>query len=413
MSPLIIAAAIFTAILLTLRGYWSFAALLVARCVTVVTVVPYVTRVYVLSGVGSDATFYKQQVSLLQQGIIHVSFSLTDGTANIIFINARLQELLHVGPTFLTIFLQIPIVLISARIWRYARPALPKATRTFTLLVIAWAPSMVFWTSNYGKDTWVFLGSILILSGVLGAHHKRGGSPRIEIGQILAGVLVISAFKPYIALALVTGLLFRAGFGRTRKGRRVSLGRQLMKLSSLLLLTWIAFLLQRHSLGTGNGSLLNQIGQKADLLSSGGSALGLGSASSLGGLILRAPSSLIATFFRPSPIDAHSTFIWLVTLEVIAFWIGCILTTARVRHSDAISVDNQSGTQQVGRIGLIALLILGTALAPVLGNLGTLARVRVFDFPYLAFLPCYLAGLRSARAATTQRLRLAPATGRS
>jgi hypothetical protein len=403
---MIIALVALSVIMLTLRGFWSFGALLVARCVAVVTVIPYVTRVYVASGVGSDATFYKQQAALLQQGMIHISFSLTDGTANIIVINGRLQQLLHIDPTFLTVLLQIPIVLVSARIWRYARPVLPKAARTFTLLVMAWAPSMIFWTSNYGKDAWVFLGALLILSGVLGAHHKRDAKLRVEIGQIIAGVLVISAFKPYIALALVTGLLFRAGFARMKNGYRVSLGRQLLKVISLLVLAWIAFLLQRHSLGSGSGSLLNQIGTKADLLSSGGSALSLGSASSLGGLILRAPSSLIATFLRPSVLDAHSTFIWVVTLEVVTFWVGCILTTARVRRSNAVLVDEKGGVQQVGRIGLIALLILGTALAPVLGNLGTLARVRVFDYPYLAFLPCYFAGVRAAPANAVAKLRL-------
>jgi hypothetical protein len=265
---------------------------------------------------------------------------------------------------------------------------------------------MIFWTTNYGKDIWVYLGAILVLSSALAIYSKGSRLISWEVTAILGGLLLISVLKPYITLALIAGLLFQAGFGRTRQWYRVPLGRQILKISGLIIIAWIAFRLERNLLGGSAGqSLLQQVSQKADLLSSGGSAISLGSASSVAGVVARTPFSLLATFFRPSVFDAHSVFTWVVTLEVAAFWIGCVFTTYRIRQSGFDS-ETGRGAHQMGRVGLIALLILGTALAPVLGNLGTLARVRVFDYPYLAFLPCYFAGLRSAKARVAARSRI-------
>jgi len=198
-------------------------------------------------------------------------------------------------------------------------------------MVLVWAPSMIFWTTNYGKDIWVYLGAILVLSSALAIYSKGSRLISWEVTAILGGLLLISVLKPYITLALIAGLLFQAGFGRTRQWYRVPLGRQILKISGLIIIAWIAFRLERNLLGGSAGqSLLQQVSQKADLLSSGGSAISLGSASSVAGVVARTPFSLLATFFRPSVFDAHSVFTWVVTLEVAAFWIGCVFTTYRL-----------------------------------------------------------------------------------
>lgn len=128
------------------------------------------------------------------------------------------------GPSKLAGFLVFSWLGFLGLYWFYRafRTAVPEGDHRLYALLLFFLPSLLFWPSSIGKESWMMATLGLAAYGVAGVlHRRRGGILRLVLG--LWGAAMV---RPHVALLLLAGLGMAVLLHRSAHlaGRRASLG---------------------------------------------------------------------------------------------------------------------------------------------------------------------------------------------
>jgi hypothetical protein len=194
------------------------------------------------------------------------------------------------------------LVYLAASVTMGATPSNPRKRERLSLLyVLALCPSVLFWSSILGKEPVVLLGIAAYILGVARTYRRRNAS---GLPLAIAGVLLASCIRPWLAAILLLPLAVFAVFGLRRTGTRVLV--ILMAVGALRASAAVSS--SRLGLKSGDDALTSATKLNASF-SNGGSAQKSGMEdSSLETVVGFAPLGMFAALFRPLPGEVNNIF---------------------------------------------------------------------------------------------------------
>ena len=257
------------------------------------------------------------------------------------------------------------------------------------LYVLAFAPSILFWSSILGKDPIVLLGIALCTYGFIGWYRER--ERRYAIVFVL-GVVVASAMRPWLAPILLAPLPVVAV--RLASG---PLRRTAWLVAGVVLALLMVKLVRQYT----NIASIQDVVDTADSLAR---ALAMGGSgqepprplTSVGSLVTFLPLGLFTALFRPLPGEVPNPFGVMAGVENVALLLFAGFAALRARLRDF---------RDPVVLWAVALLAAWGGLYAFLSysNLGSAARFKLQILPVLLLLLLYLARRRPQGARVTQR----------
>lgn len=280
-------------------------------------------------------------------------------------------------------------------------------------LCLFFYPSVAFWSSLLGKDSWMFFFLGLMTYGLT----KMLADPRpANIWPLAVGAWFVTMIRPPIGAVIIIGTV--TAFLVASRGWMMRLRGPTMILRPIIFIgfgivlvlgSYAAVIRPLARYGVFGGEHATPIhglvalgierhvgGATDDLEEGAGSAVrkGISVNASMRELLLFLPESLVTFFFRPHIFEAHNVLARMAALDSTLL---LLLIMARWRHAVA-------AVRGFGRHPLIAFALVVTALLSVglsfESNLGTLVRHRVMVMPFLFLL---LAGPREQPPVPTER----------
>lgn len=288
--------------------------------------------------------------------------------------------------------------------YRAYRIAIPEGDHRRYALLLFFLPTLVFWPSSIGKESWMMFTLGISAYGAARIFTQRlGGFAVVGVG--LVGTAVI---RPHLSLLVFVGLSIgyvlrrpvRAG-GRLPSGKL--LGIAVLAVAGVLLVGRFQsyFHIDQFESG-GVQELLDQTAEKS--AGGGGSDFEAINATKNP---LQFPLAVVTVLFRPFPFEANSAPALVASLEgaliagLFLLWWRRVLAAAR----------------QLVRSSFVAMSAIFTLLYVIafstIGNFGLLARQRSLVYPFLIVLLTIPAAAGAhRRAAAAQRwVRQGEATG--
>jgi hypothetical protein len=253
------------------------------------------------------------------------------------------------------------------------RLAVPEANhRRYTVLVL-FLPSMVFWTSNLGKDSWmIFTLGLASYGSARLLRRSRGGYLLVALG--VAGTYMV---RPHMAAligaSLALAFLVRLGDDSIRRsGVTWVVGLALIMVGAGYVgAHWAADLMGDEDATT------SAVLERTDAMTAEGG-------SKFDGRSVRSPGDLmhavITVPFRPFPTEAHNVPALLTSFEGLLL-LGLVLASVG-RASSALRLSVRRPY-----VGLCAIYCLGFIIAfASVNNFGILVRQRTQMLPFLLVL---------------------------
>lgn len=273
--------------------------------------------------------------------------------------------------------------------WRAFRVAVPDGDWKRYALLVFLLPSLVFWPSSIGKESWMMLVIGLISYGVarmLAGRHF--GLPILALGLLGAAMV-----RPHIALIAILSL-FAAYFLR-RSPRPTLLGPAAkIVVLAILAVGTLAVMSQMESffgVKTIDTQSADQILAKTTQQSSqGGSKIQVTRPTSP----IDSAQAAVAVLFRPWPYEASNVQTAVASLEG-AFLLGLLVLSYR----RLLSIPRAMFRRPYVAYALLYTLIFSYAFSAI-GNFGILSRERVQVYPLLLVLVCIPVGFGSRDDAT-------------
>ncbi len=259
-------------------------------------------------------------------------------------------------------------------LFRAFRIALPDGDgRRYALLVLL-LPSMLYWPSSIGKESWLVLFVGVTALGAAKYFARRPGSiPLLALGAAGAGIV-----RPHVALLLFAGLVIAQLFRPAGSGASDLLA----KGAGILMLGGVALVLTRQSaslLGIDDLSwqaVSESVDWAAGQTTQGGSAFAPTPLDSPTGVLAAA----VTVLFRPFPWEATNAQMLIQSLEGVFIALLTVKAWPRLRH-----------LPRVMRHSPYVTFALGYSLAFIVafsgfGNFGIIARQRVLLLPFFLVL---------------------------
>jgi hypothetical protein len=201
--------------------------------------------------------------------------------------------------------------------WRGFKRAFPTIDNLRYLQVLMVVPSLAFWPSAIGKDSWMMLGVGIASFGVANILDNR---TVIGWGSFIGGVYMVLAVRPQVGVALLVGLVL-AELLRARgsqKAGRAGLSIVLMVVFGAVIVTTTAAFLGISSLNKASvSSELDSVGNRT---SEGRSEFQPTPVNNP----VQFPQGAFTVLFRPMPYEVHSPQEMLSASENVAI-LGIIL----------------------------------------------------------------------------------------
>jgi hypothetical protein len=280
------------------------------------------------------------------------------------------------GPTTLAAF----FVYASFAFWgaylmyRAFRVALPDGNHTRYAALVLFLPSMLFWPSSIGKESWLMLFvGVTALGAAKFFAHERGA-----YALLAAGAVGASLIRPHVAVLLFASLLVAQLF-RPATSQATGI---LLKIGGVAVMGVAAWVLTQQSaafLGTEDISLegISSTLAEADRRSTqGGSAFTPVSMSNPLGF----PAAAVTVLFRPFPFEAHNLQMLMTSVEGV-FLLGLTIASwPRLRRLPSLLRHNPY-------VVFALVYVTGFIVAfSSFGNFGILARQRVLMLPFFLVL---------------------------
>jgi hypothetical protein len=258
------------------------------------------------------------------------------------------------------------VALQSSRLRGYA---------AFVMLV----PSIVFWSTLFGKDSWVFCGLGICAFGI--ARWLKF-SQWTDFLKILIGVGVVYAFRPHIALTVTLGLALTTVVCRERNSPR-SVTKSvtvLLLLAPMMLFIWQAVSDMTGVTEVSRDSAVTEISQRGAGNKGGGSEVTTTETEGIQGFVSQLPAGAVRLLFRPWPWEATSLFMFVAALDNII-----LIVVLLVKWRDVLDSLRHLRTQPFAFF-CVALAIQLIVMFSTIPNLGLLMREKTQLTPFLYLL---------------------------
>jgi len=261
-----------------------------------------------------------------------------------------------------------------------AAAALPeKNLREYAIFAML-LPSIVFWSTLFGKDSWVFFGLGISALGVAQWLKYRTWSGLLKV---LIGMGIVGVFRPHIALA--TALSFALTTLVCRKRSAPLSGTK--SVAVLLVLAPATFLLWRgvsYSTGITEVSEESIVGRTSEqgvyTQLGGGSDVATNEIQGTRGFVSQLPEGAVRLLFRPWPWEAKSPFMFLAALDNLIL-IGILA----VRRRDVMDTLRNLRTRPFAFFSVVLAIEL-IMIFSTIANLGLLMREKTQITPFLYVL---------------------------
>jgi hypothetical protein len=246
-------------------------------------------------------------------------------------------------------------------------------------------PSLWYWPSSIGKEALALLGIGLTVAGLFGPRR------RMSVVPLVTGFALLSTVRPELAGVVAVSVLLSEWLsfeGRWTPGR----------LMQAAIVGAVAILVVRTAMSRVGLESLN-VGEVQSFIE-GDPARQLGGGSSIDAVSVGASGLIMApvnVLLRPFPWEAQNAFAMVSAAEISFLW----LFVWRRRRRLAGSIRSWR-RDRLMRLSLVFIAVYSVAIGMMLSNLGTIARQRIFIFPFLFLL---------LEAPALQRARARPAAG--
>ncbi|WP_193315256.1 hypothetical protein [Nostocoides sp. F2B08] len=258
-------------------------------------------------------------------------------------------------------------------LYRAFRVAIPQGDHKRYALLIFFLPSMLYWPSSIGKESWLLLFVGVTALGAARHFTGKGG----VIWLLVVGAVGLALVRPHIAVLLFASL-FVAEMFRPTGGTAAGL---LRKMSAIAVLGAAGVVLVRASaqfLGIDDLStqaITETIDWSSGQTQQGGSEFTPMPLSNPFGV----PVALITILFRPFPFEAGNAQMLVQSLEGMFLLALAVLGWRRLGQIGAL----RRNPYLVFTIVFILAFVIAFA---GFGNFGILARQRVLMLPFFLVL---------------------------
>lgn len=256
--------------------------------------------------------------------------------------------------------------------------AVPMGRNRSYALLLFFLPTLVFWPSSIGKESWmVFTLGI----AALGAAHVLTRTKLRGLALITLGLWLAAIVRPHIAgifaIALAVAFLLRR-WRSAEEGKRLA-GKVLLLVAIVVFAVffsiWTDRYLKQKGIETARGAAA-VFEQAEDRTTQGGSEFSQTALESPG----RAPIAILTVLFRPLPFEARNAqamlsaleSLFLIGISIVRFrWIGSAFRSMRVMPYVGCA------------IGYVVLFIFAFS---GIANFGLLVRQRAQVLPFYLVL---------------------------
>jgi len=253
----------------------------------------------------------------------------------------------------------------------------PEGNRGLHRALVFFLPSLLFWPSSLGKDSWMLFTLGVASLGAARFLVQRKGRPMMILGALGAGLI-----RPEIAGFFVLAVAGAWLIGRHPKPSRfTAMSRTAAAAGSVLLVILVFF---------SSGSLLAAIGTDNFQAESFTAALeGVAEQTTIDGSEFepavvttpgRFPLAVFTVLYRPHLFEVDSSLMFFTSLET-----GFLLVLTLFRLPHLANAVRGARDQPYVALALVFTVIFIIGLS-AFGNFGLLARQRVQVLPYLAVL---------------------------
>ena len=333
---------------------------------------------YVIYGGTSDAERYNQYAAFKylrwRAGDLDISSIPFEGTQWMELTTTAVYTV--IGPSPLAAF----FVFGSAAFWgvylcyRAFRTAFPGGdARRYALLVFL-LPSILYWPSSIGKESWLMLFVGVTALGV--ARFFAGRTDAIPL--LVAGAFGTAIVRPHIALmlfgALTIAQLFRPSSGHATSILSKVAGFAVLAVGAVLLASQSAAFLGIDDLSVG--SISDQLQERGENATQGGSSFNATPALSP----LAWPVALVTVIFRPFPFEANNVQLLVQSLD------GRVLMVLFYRQRAQLRQLPSTLRRNPYLVFVVSYVLIFCWGFSSIGNFGILARQRVLMLPLLVVL---------------------------
>lgn len=174
-------------------------------------------------------------------------------------------------------------------------------------------PSIIFWTSGFHKDVWVYLGISYLLLGLNEIKNTKINK------HLLVGLLIVTLFRFHLFLIILPLLV--AYFWSLREDKITALQKYVIVTSFFFILIFIAE-------STGFIPILKIISNKQIAFLNEYGSSNIENASALKptflSVIQSIPGAFINVCFRPFIWDCKDFLQYLASVELLLFWLGLL-----------------------------------------------------------------------------------------
>lgn len=316
------------------------------------------------------ATYYTEW----RQGNVTWEWGGKQGTQNMELLTTAVYTV--VGPSPIAAF----VVFASLAFWgqyllfRAFRVALPDGDGKRYALLVMLLPSLLYWPSSIGKESWLMLFVGVTALGAARFFSRQRGA----IALLVVGAAGTTLLRPHLAVLLFAALAVAQLF--RQRGKR-STG-ALSKAGGLVVLATAGLILTSQSasfLGIDDFSwqaVSDSVDEASDQASQGGSAFEATPIKSVADV----PSAIVTVLFRPFPFEARNAQMLVQSLEGVFLLFLFVRAWPRWRHV----LTTMRGSPYV-TFALVYTASFVWAFSGF-GNFGILARQRVLMLPFFLVL---------------------------
>jgi hypothetical protein len=259
-------------------------------------------------------------------------------------------------------------------LFRAFRTAVPTGDSHRYALLLFLLPSMLYWPSSIGKESWLMLFvGVTALGAARHFARRRGGLALLAVGAV--GTAVV---RPHIALLLFAALLLAQLFRPTR-ARSLDV---LAKVAGVVVMVLTLSVLASQSatlLGIDDFSwqaISETVNWRSGLTEQGGSAFTPVPLASIFGV----PMAILTVLVRPFPWEASNAQLMLQSLEGLFLLVLTMRAWTRLRHLPQLMRTNSYIVFAVVYASAFIVAFSGFS------NFGILARQRVLMLPLFLVL---------------------------
>jgi hypothetical protein len=273
------------------------------------------------------------------------------------------------GPSMRGAFLLFALLAFAGvLLFASAYSRVPGARSTIYLTWLVLWPSLIFWPSSLGKESFVLFALGLAVWGYVRIPASAAWP------ALVTGLLLLGMVRPHLAGVVVVAMAGAAMLGRRARGLSGRWYFQLVFWATALLLT---VQLSAGALGIeSSGAAVDLVERTATLSSQGGSESDSPSLSPLG-----VPEAFARTLFRPFLWEANSALMLVSAIEILA-----LLGTLVWRRRQLRASLRDWRTHRLLGFSLAFVLLYAVMLGFAVSNIGIIARQRVLLLPMLLLL---------------------------